>query len=71
MRAEFLSMELSENRSSNDRFRYYACQSGNIDNWIFTSAIGELRGLFGIMVGQIAKSYGIDVEDELAQIIPE
>ena len=56
---------------NNDRFRYYACQSGNIDNWIFTSAIGELRGLFGIMVGQIAKSYGIDVEDELAQIIPE
>ena len=52
-------------------FRCYACQSGNIDNWIFTSAVGELRGVFGIMIGQIAKSYGLDVEDDLAQIIPE
>lgn len=52
-------------------FRYYAYQSGNIDNLIFTSAVGELRGVFGIMIGQIAKSYGLDVEDDLAQIIPE
>lgn len=52
-------------------FRCHACQSGNIDNWIFTSAVGELRGVFGVMVGQIAKSYGLDVEDDLAQIIPE
>lgn len=52
-------------------FRCYACQPGNIDNWIFTSAIGELRGVFGVMIGQIAKVYGLDVEDDLAQIIPE
>lgn len=38
---------------------------------IFTSAIGELRGVFGVMIGQIAKAYGIDIEDELAKIIPE
>ena len=50
---------------------FYACQPGNIDNWIFTSAIGELRGVFGVMIGQIAKAYGLDVEDDLAQIIPE
>ncbi|MDJ0304854.1 DUF6650 family protein [Dehalobacter sp.] len=52
-------------------FRCHTCQSGNIYNWIFTSAVGELRGVFGIMIGQIAKAYGIDVEDDLAQIIPE
>lgn len=52
-------------------FRCHACQSGNIENWIFTSAVGELRGTFGIMIGQIAKAYGLDVEDELSQIIPE
>ena len=52
-------------------FRCHACQNGNIDNWIFTSAVGELRGVFGVMIGQIAKSYGLDVEDDLAQIIPE
>lgn len=52
--------------------RYTETQEpGNIDNWIFTSAIGELRGVFGVMIGQIAKAYGLDVEDDLAQIIPE
>lgn len=53
-----------------DSFRHYAMMTGNIENWIFTSAIGEMRGVFGIMIGQIASSYGIDVEDDLAQIIP-
>ena len=52
-------------------FRYHACMNGNIDNWIFTSAIGELSGVFGVMIGQMAKAYGLDVEDELAEIIPE
>lgn len=52
-------------------FHHYACRSGNSYNWIFTSALGELRGIFGIMIGQIAKGYGLDVEDNLAQIIPE
>ena len=52
-------------------FRCHACQPGTLDNMIFTSAVGELRGVFGVMIGQIAKAYGIDVEDELADIIPE
>jgi len=60
---------LSKCRDDDD-FRYHAITPGNIDNWIFTSAIGEMRGVFGIMIGQIAFSYGIDVEDNLAQIIP-
>lgn len=60
---------LSKCRDDDD-FRHYAIRSGNIDNWIFTSAIGEMRGVFGIMIGQIATSYGIDIEDDLAQIIP-
>ncbi len=54
-----------------DNFRRYASIRGNVDNWIFTSAIGELRGVFGVMVGQISKAYGVDVEDELSDIIPE
>ena len=36
----------------------------------FTSVIGKL-GVFGVMIGQIAKAYGLDVEDDLVQIIPE
>lgn len=54
-----------------DEFRCRVCKPDNIYNWIFTSAVGELRGVFGVMIGQIAKAYGLDVEDELAQIIPE
>lgn len=56
-------------RNKNDRC--IACENGNIKNWIFVSSIGELRGVFGVMIGQIAKAYGIDVEDELASIIPQ
>jgi len=52
-------------------FQCHACKNGNIENWIFTSAVGELRGVFGIMIGQIAKAYGLDVEDDLASIIPD
>lgn len=51
--------------------RCVMCRSGSIENWIFITAVGELRGIFGIMIGQISKAYGIDVEDELAVIIPE
>ena len=34
------------------------------------SALGELRGVFGIYVGKIAVQYGIDLEEELASILP-
>ena len=34
------------------------------------AALGELRAVFGIHVAQLAVKYGIDVEDELASILP-
>jgi hypothetical protein len=34
------------------------------------SALGELRGVFGIHVAKLAAEYGLDVEDELAVILP-
>jgi hypothetical protein len=37
----------------------------------FFDALGELRGVFGVHVAQIAVRYGLDVEDELASILPE
>lgn len=54
-----------------DKFRRNAHYRGCLDNWIFTSAIGEMRGVFGVMIGQISLAYGINVEDELAKIIPD
>lgn len=34
------------------------------------AALGELRALFGIHVAQLAVKYGIDIEEELASILP-
>jgi len=40
------------------------------DQWLLGSALGELRAVFGIHIGQIAMSYGIDVEPQLAELLP-
>ena len=40
------------------------------DDWIFYSAIGELRGVFGIHVAAIAAQHGLDVEGDLSSILP-
>ena len=53
-----------------ERFGDYSMGMGTLGYMIFAASIGELRGNFGVMIGQIAKAYGIDVEDKLAQIIP-
>lgn len=45
-------------------------QFGGTPNWVFDSALGELRGVVGIHVAQIAAKYGLDVEDGLASILP-
>lgn len=48
-------------------FRYWP---RNFDSWVFLSALGELRGVFGIHVAQIAAKFGLNVEDQLARILP-
>jgi hypothetical protein len=40
------------------------------DSFGFYSALGEFRGAIGPHVGAIAVWYGIDVEDDLAQVLP-
>ena len=37
---------------------------------VLGTALGELRSVFGIHIGQIAVSYGIDVEEQLADLLP-
>ena len=43
---------------------------GHFASWKFAGALGELRGAFGIHVAQIAAQNGLDVEDDLASILP-
>lgn len=39
-------------------------------NWIFNSALGELRGVMGIHIAAIAAQHGLDVEGNLVSILP-
>lgn len=49
----------------------YGAQMGHWASWVFNGALGEMRGVFGVHIAKLAASYGLDVEDELAAIIPE
>jgi hypothetical protein len=43
---------------------------GLAHDWMFMSAIGELRGVIGLHVAALAAQHGLDVEGELASILP-
>lgn len=48
----------------------YGAQRGHYAGWVFNGALGELRGVFGVHIARLAVSHGIDVEDDLAAILP-
>lgn len=48
-----------------------AFHSGHWANWHFLAALGELRGVIGIHIAKLAAKYKIDIEDDLAVILPE
>lgn len=52
------------------RIIQFGASNGHYASWIFNGAVGELRGVFGIHVAALAASHGLDVEDELASILP-
>ncbi|MGB8682457.1 MAG: hypothetical protein WCD12_06190 [Candidatus Binatus sp.] len=34
-------------------------------------ALGEMRGIFGVHIATLAAQHGLDIEDDLASILPE
>ncbi|WP_071891094.1 DUF6650 family protein [Hymenobacter sp. PAMC 26628] len=42
----------------------------SFSGWVFLTALGELRGVFGIGISKIATAYGLDVAGDLGKIIP-
>ena len=40
-------------------------------SWAFNGALGEFRGVCGIHIAQIAVGNGLDVENDLASILPD
>lgn len=49
----------------------FGAHSGHWASWEFNGAIGELRGVFGIYLAKISVAYGINIEKDLATILPE
>lgn len=49
--------------------RYPSASAGFSDH-ILNQALGRLRGVAGIHVGQMSVKYGLDIEDGLASILP-
>ena len=54
----------------NEMIVRFANHQNHYASWVFNSALGELRGVFGIHIAKLAAQYGLDVEDELASILP-
>jgi predicted LPLAT superfamily acyltransferase len=48
----------------------YANQHGHWASWTFYSALGEMRGTFGVHLARVATQFKLDVEDKLASILP-
>jgi Family of unknown function (DUF6650) len=63
---KFLSTVEADDR----RIIQFGADQGHYASWIFNGAVGELRGVFGIHIAALAASHGLDVEGELASILP-
>lgn len=48
----------------------YANHHGHWASWTFYSALGEMRGTFGVHLTKIAAEFKLDIEDRLAEILP-
>lgn len=52
------------------RDRWHGPYRGGVGGWEFQQALGEMRGVIGIHIAQIAVRYGLDVPEPLAVILP-
>ena len=53
-----------------DEIVRFGAHRNHYASWEFNGALGELRGVFGVHVAQLAAKYGLDVEDDLSKILP-
>jgi hypothetical protein len=57
-------------QADDHRIVQFGASQGHYASWIFNGAVGELRGVFGVHIACLAASHGLDIEDELASILP-
>lgn len=43
---------------------------GGPAGWAFNQALGELRGVFGVHIGQLAVRYDVELPDHMAEMLP-
>lgn len=55
---------------SDERVIQLGASRGHYASWHFNGAVGELRGVLGVHLAQISAQFGLDIEDELARILP-
>lgn len=56
--------------SSQTLHRELSFSHNSYDSWIFYSSLGEMRGTFGLCLSQMIISFGLDIEKDLAVILP-
>jgi hypothetical protein len=57
-------------QADDGRIIRHGFSQGHYASWVFISALGELHGVFGVHVATLTAAYGLDVEPQLAFIIP-
>ncbi len=55
---------------SDEKIIKYGAHHGHCASWQFNGSVGELRGVFGIHLAQIAAAYRLDIKDDLSTILP-
>lgn len=48
----------------------FGAERDHYASWTFNSALGEMRGVFGVHLARLAAAYGVDIENDLTVIIP-
>ena len=61
---------LDATHSERDDIVRFGASAGHWASWVFNGALGELRGIFGAHLAILATKYGVDVEWDLANILP-
>jgi hypothetical protein len=54
-----------------DHLVRHASERGHWASWSFYSALGELRGVFGISLALMCEQYDLEPEPDLARILPD
>lgn len=57
-------------QADDGRIIRFGAERGHYASWTFNGALGEMRGVFGVHVARLAAAYGVNIDKELAAIIP-